>query len=135
MGCDLKEGIGVAPQERKAGEPVFCVDRLANSGKVLLGENADSRREFRASNFSPEGTGSDRSFRVVTNALALSGFAVSHEAESAIIFREPDRSPNGDSILTEGGKADIALTLNFAGNRRHVDIVKRSQAFLQPRDY
>jgi hypothetical protein len=22
--------------------------------------------------------------------------------------------------------------LNFAGNRRHVDIVKRSQAFLQP---
>jgi hypothetical protein len=24
--------------------------------------------------------------------------------------------------------------LNFAGNRGHVDIVKRSQAFLQPRD-
>jgi hypothetical protein len=91
-------------------------------------------REFRASNFSPDGTGSDRSFRVVTNALALSGFAVSHEAESAIIFREPDRSANGNSILTEGCKADIALTLNFAGNRGHVDIVKRSQAFLQPRD-
>lgn len=126
---DLNISVGVAPQKRKTREPILLVNCLANARKLFRGQEADSSGEFQASDFSTDGAGRDRDSRIVANALALSSFAIRHEAEFAVVFRKPDWSVDGDAILAEGGKADIALALNFAGDW-HAAIVRRCYRLL-----
>jgi len=128
-GCDLDVGVGVAPQEGDTGEPVFGVDRLARAGKLFRSQDADGRGEFGASDFSSDGAGRDLDLRVVADALALSQFAVGHEVEFVVIFGKPDGRVHGDTTLSEGGKADVTLAVDFGGDGRHADIVKRCDDF------
>jgi hypothetical protein len=62
---------------------------------------------------------------VIADAFDLAQFAVGHEVEFVAVFGEPDGGIHGDTGFPEGGEADITLALNFGGDGRHADIVKR----------
>lgn len=127
---DLGAGVGLTPQKRKTGEPVFCVDRLPDARKFLGGQNLRGCGEFGAGDFSTDGTRGDLHLRVVANALALAQFAVRHEVEFVIIFGKPDRRVDCDTAFAEGGQADITLAVDFCGNGRHADIVNSESPFV-----
>ena len=64
-GRDFEVGVGVAPQERDTGEPIFSVDRLADASKLFRWKDADGCGEFGAGDFSADGAGRDLDLRVV----------------------------------------------------------------------
>jgi hypothetical protein len=121
-GRDLEVRVAVAPQERETGEPVFGFDCLAGAGELFGTQEADGCREFGAGDFSPDGARRDLDVRVVADALALSQFAVGHEAEFVVIFGKPDRRVHRHAIFPEGGETDVTLAMDFSGNG-HADIV------------
>lgn len=130
-GRDLEVGVGVAPKEGDTGEPVFCVDCLADAGKLFRWQNADNSGEFGAGDFSADGAGGDLDLRVVADAFALSGFAVRHEVEFVLVFGKPDGGVHGDATFSEGSEADVTLTVDFGGDGSHWDIVKCCEGFLR----
>src|SRR5208282_2993716 len=123
-GRDFEVGVGVAPQEWDSGEPVFSVDRLVDAGKLFRWQDADGCGEFGAGDFSADGAGGDLDLRVVTDALALSGFAVRHEVEFVVVFGKPDGRVHGGATFSEGSEADVALAMDFGGDGSHADIIK-----------
>jgi len=124
---DFEVGVGVAPKQWNTGKPVFSVDRLAGAGKLLRSQKADGRGEFRAGDFSADGAGRDLDLRVVADALALSQFTVGHEVEFVVVLGKPDGSVDGDAALSERSQADVTLAVDFGGDGRHADIVKRCE--------
>ena len=123
-GRDFEVGVGVAPQEWDSGEPVFSADRLADAGKLFRWQDADGCGEFGAGDFSADGAGGDLDLRVVSDALALSGFAVRHEVEFVVVFGKPDGRVHGGAAFSEGGEADVALAMDFGGDGSHADIIE-----------
>jgi len=130
-GRDLEVGVSVAPQKRDTGEPVFCVDRLADAGKLFGPQDADGSGEFGAGDFSADGAGGDLDLRVVADALVLSGLAARHEVEFVIVFGKPDGGGHGDATFSEGSEADVTLAVDFGGDGWHSDIVKCCEGFLR----
>ena len=118
-------GVGVAPEEGKASEPVFLFDQLADAGELFGWQNAGGCGEFGAGDFSADGAGGDFDLWVVADALAFSRFAVGHEVEFVVIFGEPDRRGDGDAAFSESCQADVALALDFWGDIGHSYIVAR----------
>jgi len=123
-GRDFEVSVGVAPQKRDTGEPVFCLDRLAGAGKLFGSQDADDSGEFAAGDFSADSAGRDLDLRVVADALALSGFTVRHGVKLIVVFGKPDGRVHGDATFSEGSEADVALAVDFGGDGRHADIVK-----------
>ena len=120
---DLKESVGVAPQEWDACQPVFCFDQLADAGKLFWRQDADGSGELGSGDFPANGAGCDLDLRVVADALALPQFAIRHEVEFVVIFGKPDGRVHGKATFPEGGKADVTLAVNFCGDG-HSGIVK-----------
>lgn len=130
-GRDFEIGVCVGPQEGHAGEPVLGVDAFAGGGKVLRREDANGGGELRAGNFSAHGARSDLNLRVVADAFVFAGFAASHEVEFAAVFREPNRRRDGDAGFAERCQAEVALALDFGGNRgSHGNILTTASTLL-----
>ena len=123
-GCDLDVSVGVAPQEGDAGEPVFCVDRMADAGRLFGCQDENGCGEFGAGDFAADGARGDLDLRVVANALALSGFTVRHEVELVVVFGKPDGRVYSATTFAESGEADVTLAVDFSGDDSHADIVK-----------
>jgi len=126
-GCNFNIGVGVAPQEGHAGEPILCVNELAYAGKFRRRQETCSRRKFRADDFSADCGGRNCHLWVVADALAFSGFAVRHEVEFVVVLREPDRRGDGDAVFSDSCQTDVALTLDFWGDIGHENIVARQR--------
>lgn len=122
---NLEVGIGIAPQPRQTGEPIFCVNQLAGASVFFRSQDADGPSKFRAGDLPPHGARGDLDLGVVADALALAQFAVRHEIEFVPVFGKPNRRVDGNAALAEGREADVALALDFCGNGCHADIVMR----------
>jgi hypothetical protein len=122
--CDFQVGVGVAPQQGYAGEPVFCLDQLACLGELFGRQNSGRGREFGAGDFAADRTGRDFDLRIVANAFVFAELGVGHEVELAVILREPDGCVYRDAGFAEGCQADITLAVDFGGNGGiHSDIL------------
>ena len=86
------------------------------------------RRKLGTGDLSPHIAGRDPDLGIVPDSFALAGIALGHHIDLAVSFREPDRCWDCNSILAEGGKTDVALVLEFGGERiRHDSILVRWQ--------
>src|SRR5260370_12583531 len=130
---DFDRAVGVAPQEGDTGEPVLRVDQPADAGKPFHWQDADGRGGFGTGDFSADGAGCDLDLRVVADTLVRSGLAAGPEGEFVGVFGKPDGRVHGDAAFSEGGEADVTLTVDFGGDGRPRDIVKWFEGFLRAR--
>jgi len=128
-GRDFYAGVGVAPEEGKAGEPILLFDQLADTGKLFGWQDAGGCGEFGTGDFSAHAAWGELDLRVVADALALAQFAVGHEVEFVIVFGKPEGCVHGDTVFAEGCEADVTLAMDFCGNGCHGFIVNTAQAF------
>ena len=128
---DLDVGVGVAPQEGEAGQPVLRVDRLPDASKLFRGQDANCGGKFGTGDFPANGAGSDLDLWVIADALDLSQFAACHEVELVIIFSEPDGGVDSGDAFPEGREADVTLAVDFCWNGSHADILKRCEEVLR----
>ncbi len=127
--CDFEAGVGVAPKKWDARQPVFCVDQPADAGKFLRRQNADSSREFGASDLPAHSAGRNLDLGIIADALALPQFAVRHKVELVVVFGKPDGRVHSDAALPKSGEADVTLAVNFCGDGSHEDIVNSGRPF------
>ena len=125
--CDFEVGVGIAPKEGQACQPILALDCFADASAFFRWQKAGGCLEFRPGDFSADGAGRDLDVRAVANALALPEFTVCHEIQLVVIFGKPDGGVNGYAVFSEGGEADIPLAVDFCGNGYHEDIVNCCQ--------
>ena len=116
VGRDFHVSVGIPPQQRQPGEPVFGIDGAADARSIFQRQNARGGCEFRPGDFSADGAGSNLDLRIIAEPLDLAELAVGHEVELVALLGEPDRRVDGDSGFAEGRERDVTLSVDLGGN-------------------